>query len=164
MPAESGPADAGQRTDGGPENETALDLSRPRHIHVVGAGGAGMSAIASVLFAMGHVVTGSDLKTSATLERLAASGVRVHVGHDAAHIGDAEVVAVSTAIPDSNPEVVEARRRGLPVLSRAQALAAIAARSTVRGGVGDPRQDHDHLDVGADPDRSRAATELSHRR
>jgi UDP-N-acetylmuramate--alanine ligase len=86
-----------------------------------------MSAIASVLFAMGHVVTGSDLKTSATLERLAASGVRVFVGHAAANVGEAEVVAVSTAIPDTNPEVTEAHRRGLTVLSRAQALAAIAA-------------------------------------
>jgi UDP-N-acetylmuramate--alanine ligase len=105
----------------------ALDLSRPRRVHVVGAGGAGMSAIASVLAAMGHVVTGSDLKNSPALERLAASGVEVFVGHDAAHVAGAEVVAVSTAIPDANPEVVEARRRGLTVLSRADALAAIAA-------------------------------------
>jgi UDP-N-acetylmuramate--alanine ligase len=86
-----------------------------------------MSAIASVLAAMGHVVTGSDLKTSPALERLAASGVEVFVGHDAAHVAGAEVVAISTAIPDANPEVVEARRRGLTVLSRADALAAIAA-------------------------------------
>jgi len=86
-----------------------------------------MSAIASVLSAMGHVVTGSDLKSSPTLERLAASGVRVFVGHDAARVAGAEIVAVSTAIPETNPEVVEARRRGLAVISRAQALAAIAS-------------------------------------
>jgi UDP-N-acetylmuramate--alanine ligase len=86
-----------------------------------------MSAIASVLAAMGHVVTGSDLKNSPALERLAASGVEVSVGHDAAHVAGAEVVALSTAIPDSNPEVREARRRGLTVLSRAEALAAIAS-------------------------------------
>jgi UDP-N-acetylmuramate--alanine ligase len=96
-------------------------------VHVVGAGGAGMSAIASVLAAMGHRVTGSDLKRSPTLDRLAARGVGVFVGHDAAHVADAEVVAASTAIPDSNPEVAEARRRGLAVLSRAEALAGIAA-------------------------------------
>ena len=105
----------------------ALDLSRPRRVHVVGAGGAGMSAIASVLAAMGHIVTGSDLKTSPALERLGASGVKVFVGHDAAHVAEAEVVAVSTAIFETNPEVVEARRRGLTVSSRAEALAAIAA-------------------------------------
>ena len=106
---------------------TAFDLSRRQRVHVVGAGGAGMSAIASVLAAMGHVVTGSDLKTSPALERLAASGVEVFVGHDASHVDGAEVVAVSTAIPEVNPEVTEARRRGLTVLSRAEALAAIAA-------------------------------------
>ncbi len=86
-----------------------------------------MSAIASVLAAMGHTVTGSDLKTSPALERLGASGVKVVVGHDAAHVAGVEVVALSTAIPETNPEVTEARRRGLAVLSRAEALAAIAA-------------------------------------
>jgi UDP-N-acetylmuramate--alanine ligase len=86
-----------------------------------------MSAIASVLSAMGHVVTGSDLKSSPALQRLAASGVPVYVGHDAAHVAEAEVLAVSTAIPETNPEVVEGRRRGLAVLSRAEALAQIAA-------------------------------------
>jgi UDP-N-acetylmuramate--alanine ligase len=113
--------------DVAPSTPTAFDLSRPRRVHVVGAGGAGMSAIASVLAAMGHVVTGSDLKSSLALERLAASGVKVFVGHDAANVGGAEVIAISTAIPDTNPEVTEARRRALPVLSRADALAAIAA-------------------------------------
>jgi UDP-N-acetylmuramate--alanine ligase len=104
-----------------------FDPARPRRIHVVGVGGAGMSAIASVLAAMGHTVTGSDLKRSPTLERLAARGVRVSVGHDAAYVADADVVALSTAVPEGNPEVVEARRRGVTVLSRAEALAAIAA-------------------------------------
>jgi UDP-N-acetylmuramate--alanine ligase len=104
-----------------------LDPAHPRRIHVVGAGGAGMSAIASVLAAMGHRVTGSDLKSSPSLERLAARGVGVFVGHDAAHVADADVVAVSTAIPESNPEVAAARRRSLAVLSRAEALAGIAA-------------------------------------
>ena len=104
-----------------------LDLSRSRRVHVGGIGGAGMSAIASVLAAMGHEVSGSDLKSSAALERLASSGVAVHVGHDAGHVGDAEVLAVSSAVSAANPEVREAARRGLPVLSRAQALASVAA-------------------------------------
>ncbi|HXQ58935.1 MAG TPA: UDP-N-acetylmuramate--L-alanine ligase [Acidimicrobiales bacterium] len=102
-----------------------VDLSRPRRIHVVGVGGAGMSAIASVLAAMGHRVTGSDLKSSPVTRRLAAAGVAVFIGHDAAHVGEAEVVTVSTAVSEANPEVREARRRGLEVLSRAQALAAV---------------------------------------
>jgi len=104
-----------------------LDLSRPRRVHVVGAGGAGMSAIASVLAAMGHAVTGSDLKSSYAMERLAASGVAVTVGHEPAAVGQADALAVSTAIPATNPEVLEARRRGLPVFTRADVLAAIVA-------------------------------------
>jgi UDP-N-acetylmuramate--alanine ligase len=109
-----------------------VDLSTPRRVHVVGVGGAGMSAIASVLRAMGHRVTGSDLKASPGLDRLSALGVEVHVGHDAAHVGDADFVAVSTAIPEVNPEVRAARERGIPVLRRAEILSAIAAlRRTV---------------------------------
>jgi UDP-N-acetylmuramate--alanine ligase len=94
-------------------------------VHIVGAGGAGMSAIATVLAAMGHRVTGSDLKGSAGLDRLRAAGVEVYVGHDAGHVGGADLVAVSTAIPDRNVEVVAARQRGVPVLRRAEILAAI---------------------------------------
>ena len=104
---------------------TAVDLTRPRRVHVVGVGGAGMSAIATVLVAMGHRVSGSDLKDSAGLRRLAATGVDVHVGHDAAHVEGAELVAVSTAIPDRNVEVVAAQTAGIPVARRAEVLAAI---------------------------------------
>jgi UDP-N-acetylmuramate--alanine ligase len=104
-----------------------LDLSRPRRIHIVGIGGAGMSAIASVLAAMGHTVSGSDLKESSSLGRLRASGIDVHVGHDAEWVDDAELVAVSTAIPPRNPEVVAANERGLTVARRAEILGAIAS-------------------------------------
>ncbi len=91
-----------------------------------------MGAIASVLLAMGHRVTGTDLKESEPLRRLRVQGATVFVGHDAAHLGDADAVAVSTAIPDHNPEITAARERGLPVLRRADVLAAIAAtRKTI---------------------------------
>jgi UDP-N-acetylmuramate--alanine ligase len=91
-----------------------------------------MSAIATVLAAMGHQVSGSDLKASATLDRLRSLGVEVAVGHQAAHVAGVDVVAVSTAVPAANPEVVEAHRLGIPVLRRAEALAAITAtRSTI---------------------------------
>jgi UDP-N-acetylmuramate--alanine ligase len=105
-----------------------LDLSRPARIHVVGIGGAGMSAIATVLAGMGHQISGSDLKSSSNLERLRALGVTVVVGHDAANLGDhLDAVTISTAVPSDNPEVVAARQRGIPVLRRAETLAAIAA-------------------------------------
>ncbi|MGH9303036.1 MAG: UDP-N-acetylmuramate--L-alanine ligase [Acidimicrobiales bacterium] len=104
-----------------------MDLSTRQHVHIVGAGGAGMSAIATVLAAMGHEVTGSDLKASRMLDRLESAGVRVVVGHDAANVEGASVVAISSAVPESNPEVVAARRGNIPVVSRAVLLADIAS-------------------------------------
>lgn len=102
-------------------------LSVPRRVHVVGAGGAGMSAIATVLAGMGHRVTGSDLKATAVTERLAAHGIEVGIGHRSEHVGDADLVTFSPAVPEHNPELAEARRRGIPVARRAEVLAAIAA-------------------------------------
>ena len=106
-----------------------IDLAAPMRVHVIGVGGAAMSAIATILAAMGHRVSGSDLKESTSLERLRSVGVAVHVGHDAAHLGDPapDLVAVSTAIPERNPELAAARRLGLHVASRADVLAAICA-------------------------------------
>ena len=110
-----------------------LDLSGPPlRIHILGIGGAGMSAIATVLVALGHHVSGSDLKHSAGLERLKALGIDVFVGHKAEQVGPADVVASSTAVPATNPELVAAHERGIPVLRRAEMLAAITAvRRTV---------------------------------
>ena len=110
------------------EDENVPDLTTPRRVHLVGAGGAGMGAIAAVLNAMGHHVTGSDLKDGPISERLRAAGISVSVGHDAVNIGDTELVAISTAIPDHNPEVVAAREAGIPVLRRSDILPAIAAQ------------------------------------
>ncbi|MEX2658189.1 MAG: UDP-N-acetylmuramate--L-alanine ligase [Acidimicrobiales bacterium] len=104
----------------------------PRRVHVVGAGGAGMSAIAEVLATMGHTVTGSDHAGSATLEHLRRLGIDVVVGHDASHVDGVDLVACSTAIPATNTEVRAAHVAGVPVLRRAEALAAICdARRTV---------------------------------
>jgi UDP-N-acetylmuramate--alanine ligase len=114
--------------------ERVLDLATTSHIHIhiVGIGGAGMSAIATVLHAMGHTVSGSDLKDGPTLARLRASGMRVTIGHDAANVADADVLAISTAVPERNPEVVAARAAGIRVLSRAEVLVAICdTRRTV---------------------------------
>jgi UDP-N-acetylmuramate--alanine ligase len=110
-----------------------FDLSRPRRVHVVGVAGAGMSAIALVLARMGHTVSGSDIKSAAVLERLAAAGVDVHVGNRAEHVpADADAVVYSTAIPATNVELVAAAALGIPVLHRSAALAALAAtRKTI---------------------------------
>ena len=96
-------------------------------VHFVGIGGAGMSGIARILLARGVPVSGSDARGSATSDALRAAGATVHVGHDAANVTDVDTVVVSTAIRDANPEVVEAHRRGLRVLRRAAALAAVMA-------------------------------------
>ncbi len=95
---------------------------RGRRIHCVGIGGIGISAIARVLLERGYQVTGSDLSLSASAEALAESGAVVFVGHDASHLGDADAVLISSAIPDDNPEVAEAKRRGIPVYKRAEFL------------------------------------------
>jgi len=111
----------------------SLDLSSPRTVHIVGIGGMAMSGIAAVLVRLGHTVSGSDLKSWRGLERLRFLGVDVHVPHDAACLpAEVDAVVVSTAIPPTNPEVVAARERGVPVLRRAEALAAIVdTRRTV---------------------------------
>ena len=93
-----------------------LDVSTPTAVHVIGAGGAGMGAIASVLVAMGHKVTGSDLRDSPVVTRLRAEGVAVAIGHDAQNIGSARVVLASSAIGRNNPEVQAAHDVGVPVM------------------------------------------------
>src|SRR5215469_12897844 len=104
-----------------------LDLTADHRIHVIGVGGVGMSAIATVLAEMGQHVSGSDLKDSAELDRLRSLGVDARVGHDPNHLDGVDVVTLSTAIPADNVEVVEAARRGVPVLRRAEILSAIVA-------------------------------------
>jgi UDP-N-acetylmuramate--alanine ligase len=94
-------------------------------IHFVGIGGIGMSGIAEVLHTLGYAVQGSDIAENANVRRLRGQGVRVHIGHDAAHLGDAQVVVVSTAVRADNPEVTSARQRLIPVVRRAEMLAEL---------------------------------------
>jgi UDP-N-acetylmuramate--alanine ligase len=96
-------------------------------VHFIGIGGAGMSGIARILLARGVRVSGSDRRDTPTLLALRALGARVEVGHDPAHLGTADTVVVSTAIRADNPELSTARARGLRVLPRAVALAAVMA-------------------------------------
>src|SRR5436305_3694330 len=118
--------------------DTMIDAIDPHHaapataeslgsVHFIGIGGAGMSGIARIMLARGQHVSGSDAKDSRALTALRALGATVHVGHDAEHLGDADTVVVSSAIRDRNPELAAARTRGINVIPRAAALAALMA-------------------------------------
>ncbi len=96
-------------------------------IHMIGIGGAGMSGIAEILHKNGHEVSGSDLKESPYTRRLKEAGIKIYVGHAANQVGGAEQVVISTAIPSTNPELLEAHRRSIPVVPRAAALSRILA-------------------------------------
>jgi UDP-N-acetylmuramate--alanine ligase len=96
-----------------------------KRVHFVGIGGAGMSGIAEVLANQGFEVSGSDLAASATTRRLAALGIRIAIGHAAENAAQADAVVVSTAVAETNPEVVMARARHVPVVPRAQMLAEL---------------------------------------
>ncbi|PIR15521.1 MAG: UDP-N-acetylmuramate--L-alanine ligase [Elusimicrobia bacterium CG11_big_fil_rev_8_21_14_0_20_64_6] len=96
-----------------------------RSIHFVGIGGVGMSGIAEVLNNLGYKVSGSDMKSTETTRRLQAAGVRVFEGHSASHAKGVQVVVVSSAVSAFNPEVVYARKHGIPVVLRAQMLAEL---------------------------------------
>jgi UDP-N-acetylmuramate--alanine ligase len=113
-----------------------LDLAAARRIHLVGAGGSGMAPLAGILVALGHRVSGSDLVASPRLDRLAALGVDVRVGHLPDHVAGVDLVVASTAVAGDNPELVAARGAGTVVASRADALAGLCAlrRTLAVGG------------------------------
>lgn len=96
-----------------------------KHIHFVGIGGSGMSGIAEVLINLGFAVSGSDLADNAVTRRLAAMGAQVRQGHATENLGIADVVVVSTAIDEKNPEIVAARERKVPIIPRAMMLAEL---------------------------------------
>ena len=96
-----------------------------QHIHFVGIGGSGMSGIAEVLLNLGYTVSGSDLRHSNVTDRLVGLGARFFDGHKAEHVAGGQVVVTSTAVRADNPEVVEARRTGTPVIPRAEMLAEL---------------------------------------
>ena len=97
-------------------------LGKTRRVHFVGIGGIGMSGIAELLANLGYKVSGSDAKRSDMTDRLATLGVDVHVGHDAANVGDVDVVVFSSAVRPDNPELAAARDRHIPIIPRAELL------------------------------------------
>ena len=97
----------------------------PERVHLVGVGGIHVSGIARILAAWGHRVTGSDLMLSPLTDALAATGITVLEGHRAENVGDAQLVVTTSAAKEDNPELVEARRRGIPILKRAEFIARL---------------------------------------
>ena len=114
-----------------PVPETLLPADQLGAVHFVGIGGAGLSGIARIMLARGIPVSGSDAKESRTLEALRTLGATCHVGHAPEHLGEASTVVVSTAVRETNPEVVEAQRRGLRLLPRSAALESVMRGRTV---------------------------------
>ena len=98
---------------------------RIRTVHFVGIGGIGMCGLAELLHNQNVRVTGSDLRAGSTVERLRSLGVPVRLGHEAEHVGGADVLVYSSAVQPGNPELVEAERRKIPVIPRAEMLAEV---------------------------------------
>ena len=90
-----------------------IDLKEHRSIHCIGIGGIGLSAIAKILLARGYNVSGSDMKESDMTESLAAAGARICIGHRAENVQDADLIVYSSAVGADNPELAEAKRRGI---------------------------------------------------
>lgn len=102
-----------------------IRMRKVRHLHFVGIGGAGMSGIAEVMKTLGFTITGSDMAESAAVTRLRQLGVSVHIGHAAEHVADADVVVISTAVKEDNPELEAAYAKRLPIVRRAEMLAEL---------------------------------------
>ena len=101
-------------------------LHKKHRVHFVGIGGIGMSGIAEVLLNSGYVVSGSDLQESDVIQRLRKLGAQIFVGHQEENLAvNPSVVVISTAVKYSNPEVMAARRRQIPVIPRAEMLAEL---------------------------------------
>ena len=101
-------------------------LEQVKRVHMVGIGGIGMSGIARLLHTLGYEVGGSDLVLSQSVQRLQNVGIRVRKGHDSSYLDAPDLVVVSSAVPDDNPEVVEASRRQIPIFGRGEILAELA--------------------------------------
>ncbi len=99
-----------------------LDLNKYRNIHCIGIGGIGLSAIAEILLSRGYHVSGSDMKESDMTDKLAKQGARIFIGHKAENVENADLLVYSAAVGKDNPELVRARERNIPIMTRAQML------------------------------------------
>src|ERR1700752_445086 len=98
---------------------------RPQHLHFTGIGGIGMSGIAEVLLNLGYEISGSDVKLSPITDRLTSLGARVYEGHAASNVAGARALVVSSAVDEQNPELLDARRRQIPIIPRGELLAEL---------------------------------------
>jgi UDP-N-acetylmuramate--alanine ligase len=98
---------------------------KPQRLHFTGIGGIGMSGIAEILLNLGYTISGSDVKLTPVTDRLQSLGATIHEGHDAAHTAGAKALVVTSAVNESNPELIEARRLGIPVIPRGELLAEL---------------------------------------
>ncbi len=99
-----------------------MKFSKIRNIHFVGIGGAGMSGIAEILFNLGYHITGSDIRSSETIERLKDLGIGIRIQHAGENVEGADVVVISSAVKETNPEVISAKDKRIPVIRRAEML------------------------------------------
>jgi len=102
-----------------------LNLKQFKHIHCIGIGGIGLSAVAQILLSRGYEVSGSDMKDSPVADHLRSLGANVYIGHSADNLGDTDLLIYSAAVSMENPEIAEARKKNIPIVSRAQALGAL---------------------------------------
>ncbi|MEI8321643.1 MAG: UDP-N-acetylmuramate--L-alanine ligase [Actinomycetes bacterium] len=114
----------------------AIELITSRRLHVVGIGGPGMSALARALVAMGHQVSGSDIRSSENISQLKELGIDIYIGHSADLIFGCDAVCASSGVPSDNIEMAAARELGIPALSRADMLASICAVASAVGVAG----------------------------
>src|SRR4051794_26152616 len=98
---------------------------RPQHLHFTGIGGIGMSGIAEGLLNLWYQISGSDVRLSAITERLEQMGATIYEGHQASNVGSARALVVTSALDQQNPELLEARRLGIPVIPRGELLAEL---------------------------------------
>ena len=99
-----------------------MNLKEFKHVHCIGIGGIGLSAVAQILKSRGCAVSGSDIRESQVTEQLRNEGIQVFIGHSADNLGDSDLLVYSAAVGNENPEIAEANRLGIPVISRAEAL------------------------------------------
>ncbi|HBZ01506.1 MAG TPA: UDP-N-acetylmuramate--L-alanine ligase, partial [candidate division Zixibacteria bacterium] len=102
-----------------------MKFKRIKSLHLVGIGGTGMCGIAEVLYNTGYKVSGSDLKQTETTEHLESLGIEIKYGHEGANVHGSDVIVISSAVGDDNPEVIAARAEKIPVIRRAEMLAEL---------------------------------------
>ncbi len=106
-------------------------VNKEDRYHLIGIGGIGMSGIAQLLLRCGIKVSGSDLKENKIIKELENLGADIFIGHNAQNLKDVNLIIYSSAIKEDNPEVIEARKLGIPLIKRAQALAQLMQEKTV---------------------------------